>query len=66
VPPSTPIRSSPRIRNSRLGPTTFHRFVFATALKAVAVFASTTNIVTEFLITDRVLRMFKKQEPGKG
>jgi NAD(P) transhydrogenase subunit alpha len=30
-------------------------------LGAVALFASMTNIVSGFLITDRMLRMFKKQ-----
>ncbi|MCG3136475.1 MAG: NAD(P) transhydrogenase subunit alpha [Phycisphaerae bacterium] len=34
-------------------------------LGAVALFASMTNIVSGFLITDRMLKMFKKQEPGK-
>lgn len=34
-----------------------------TILGAVAVFASTTNFVSGFLITDRMLRMFKKREP---
>ncbi len=37
----------------------------STWLGAVAVFASTTNIVSGFLITDRMLKMFKKREPGK-
>ena len=37
---------------------------FATILGAVAVAASMTNIVSGFLITDRMLKMFKK-EPGK-
>jgi len=37
----------------------------STVLGSVAVFASTTNIVSGFLITDRMLRMFKKREPGK-
>ena len=37
----------------------------STVLGAVAVFASTTNIVSGFLITDRMLKMFKKREPGK-
>jgi NAD(P) transhydrogenase subunit alpha len=32
-------------------------------LGAIALFASTTNIVSGFLITDRMLKMFKKQEP---
>lgn len=37
----------------------------STVLGAVAVFASTTNIVSGFLITDRMLKMFKKREPRK-
>ncbi len=40
--------------------------VFATVLGAVAVAASMTNIVSGFLITDRMLKMFKKREPGKS
>jgi H+-translocating NAD(P) transhydrogenase subunit alpha len=35
-------------------------------LGAIALFASTTNIVSGFLITDRMLKMFKKQEPTKS
>jgi H+-translocating NAD(P) transhydrogenase subunit alpha len=35
-------------------------------LGAIALFASTTNIVSGFLITDRMLKMFKKQEPRKS
>jgi NAD(P) transhydrogenase subunit alpha len=35
---------------------------FATVLGAVAVFAATTNIVSGFLITDRMLRMFHRRE----
>jgi NAD(P) transhydrogenase subunit alpha len=35
---------------------------FATVLGALAVFASTTNIVSGFLITDRMLKMFKPRE----
>jgi len=38
---------------------------FTTVLGAVAVFASMTNIVSGFLLTDRMLKMFKKREPGK-
>jgi NAD(P) transhydrogenase subunit alpha len=34
-------------------------------LGSVAVFASTTNIVSGFLITDRMLKMFKKREPRR-
>ena len=37
----------------------------STILGAIAVFASTTNIVSGFLITDRMLKMFKKQGAGQ-
>jgi NAD(P) transhydrogenase subunit alpha len=37
----------------------------STVLGTVAVAASMTNIVSGFLITDRMLRMFKKPEAGK-
>src|SRR5215217_4694968 len=37
---------------------------YITVLGAIALFASMTNIVSGFLITDRMLKMFKK-EPGK-
>lgn len=37
----------------------------STVLGAVAVFASTTNIISGFLITDRMLKMFRKKEGGK-
>ena len=37
----------------------------STVLGAVAVFASTTNIVSGFLITDRMLKMFKKTRAGQ-
>jgi NAD(P) transhydrogenase subunit alpha len=37
------------------------------ALGAIAVFASMTNIVSGFLITERMLKMFKtEQKPGEG
>jgi H+-translocating NAD(P) transhydrogenase subunit alpha len=36
---------------------------FATILGTIAVFAATTNIVSGFLITDRMLKMFKRREP---
>jgi NAD(P) transhydrogenase subunit alpha len=36
--------------------------LFINALGAVALFASLTNIVSGFLITDRMLKMFKKPE----
>ncbi len=35
-------------------------------LGAVALFASMTNIVSGFLITDRMLKMFKTDKPGAG
>jgi len=34
----------------------------STALGAIAVFASVTNIVSGFLITDRMLKMFKERQ----
>ena len=36
----------------------------STVLGGIAVFASTTNIVSGFLITDRMLKMFKKRDPS--
>ena len=38
---------------------------FSTVLGTIAVAASVTNIVSGFLITDRMLRMFKRREPGQ-
>jgi H+-translocating NAD(P) transhydrogenase subunit alpha len=35
---------------------------YITVLGLVAIFCSTTNIISGFLITDRMLKMFKKQE----
>jgi NAD(P) transhydrogenase subunit alpha len=35
-------------------------------LGAIAVFASMTNIVSGFLITERMLKMFKREKPGEG
>ena len=34
----------------------------STILGAIAVFASMTNVVSGFLITDRMLKMFKRRE----
>jgi NAD(P) transhydrogenase subunit alpha len=31
----------------------------------IAIFASTTNLVSGYLITDRILKMFKKRDPEK-
>jgi len=41
------------------------RTSFATVLGTVAVAASVTNIVSGFLITDRMLKMFKERGPGR-
>ncbi|MCC7010183.1 MAG: NAD(P) transhydrogenase subunit alpha [Acidobacteria bacterium] len=38
----------------------------STWLGAIAVFASTTNLVSGYLITDRMLRMFKRREDGRS
>ena len=38
---------------------------FITALGAIALFASMTNIVSGFLITDRMLKMFKQEQKKK-
>jgi NAD(P) transhydrogenase subunit alpha len=44
-----------------------HRDVptYITLIGAIALFASMTNIVSGFLITDRMLKMFKQREPQK-
>lgn len=39
---------------------------FTTVLGTIAVIASMTNIVSGFLLTDRMLKMFKKREPNKS
>ncbi len=38
---------------------------FSTVLGAVAVAASMTNIVSGFLITDRMLKMFRERKPSR-
>ena len=38
---------------------------YITALGAIALFASMTNIVSGFLITDRMLKMFKQEQKKK-
>ena len=40
-----------------------HRGTAATILGFIAVVAATSNIVGGFLITDRMLKMFKRDEP---
>jgi H+-translocating NAD(P) transhydrogenase subunit alpha len=37
---------------------------YSTVLGTIAIAASMTNIVSGFLITDRMLKMFRKKEPG--
>jgi len=37
---------------------------YVTALGLLAIFCSTTNIVSGFLITDRMLKMFRKRDGG--
>jgi NAD(P) transhydrogenase subunit alpha len=44
------------------GPAEYPTYI--TVLGCIALFASMTNIVSGFLITDRMLKMFKR-EPGK-
>jgi H+-translocating NAD(P) transhydrogenase subunit alpha len=39
---------------------------FPKVLGTIAVVASMTNIVSGFLLTDRMLKMFKKREPSKS
>ena len=42
-----------------------HRGSVATILGFIAVVCATTNVVGGFLITDRMLKMFKKDTPKK-
>ena len=42
-----------------------HKNTFATVLGTIAVVAATVNIVGGFIITDRMLRMFKSSRPSK-
>jgi len=39
---------------------------YITVLGAIALFASMTNIVSGFMITDRMLRMFKRRDVSKS
>jgi len=41
------------------------RTTLSTVLGALAVTASTINVVSGFLITDRMLKMFRKREPKR-
>src|SRR3954453_6901958 len=42
-----------------------HKTTYATILGTVAIVAATSNIVGGFLITDRMLKMFKSSRPQK-
>jgi len=42
-----------------------HKSTFATVLGTIAVVAATVNIVGGFIITDRMLKMFKSSRPTK-
>jgi NAD(P) transhydrogenase subunit alpha len=42
-----------------------HKSTLSTALGVVAIIAATSNVVGGFLITDRMLRMFKTSRPTK-
>ena len=42
-----------------------HKSAFSTALGVVAVIAATSNAAGGFLITDRMLKMFKTSRPAK-
>jgi NAD(P) transhydrogenase subunit alpha len=42
-----------------------HRSTLATVLATVAIVAATSNVVGGFVITDRMLRMFKASGPKK-
>ena len=42
-----------------------HKSKFATVLGVLAIVAATSNVVGGFLITDRMLKMFKSSRPAK-
>jgi NAD(P) transhydrogenase subunit alpha len=42
-----------------------HKGAFTTALGTIAIVAATSNVVGGFVITDRMLRMFKASGPKK-
>jgi NAD(P) transhydrogenase subunit alpha len=43
-----------------------HKTTFSTVLGVLAIIAATSNAVGGFLITDRMLRMFKSSRSGKS
>jgi NAD(P) transhydrogenase subunit alpha len=42
-----------------------HKTTYATVLGTIAIVAATSNVVGGFLITDRMLKMFKSSRPTK-
>jgi H+-translocating NAD(P) transhydrogenase subunit alpha len=42
-----------------------HKSTLATILGTIAIVAATSNVVGGFLITDRMLKMFKSSRPQK-
>src|ERR1700688_1425487 len=42
-----------------------HKSTFAAVLGVIAIIAATSNVVGGFLITDRMLRMFRSSGPAK-
>ncbi len=42
-----------------------HKTTYATILGTIAIVAATSNVVGGFLITDRMLKMFKSSRPTK-
>jgi NAD(P) transhydrogenase subunit alpha len=42
-----------------------HKSTFSTVLGTIAIVAATSNIVGGFVITDRMIRMFKSSRAGK-
>jgi NAD(P) transhydrogenase subunit alpha len=42
-----------------------HKSTFSTVLGTLAIVAATSNVVGGFVITDRMLKMFKTSRPGK-
>jgi NAD(P) transhydrogenase subunit alpha len=43
-----------------------HKSSFSTILGSIAIVAATSNVVGGFLITDRMLKMFKSSRPAKS
>ncbi|MBV8477952.1 MAG: NAD(P) transhydrogenase subunit alpha [Acidobacteria bacterium] len=43
-----------------------HKSTFSTVLGTIAIIAATSNVVGGFLITDRMLKMFKSSRPTRG